>query len=138
MEPETALLQVKECFDSSPLWAESLVSQQNRLVLIARSPRSVLAYWEWTGPKADVFRKGAFAPEVVFVLLRAATGAEVFQEKRRWDDLRFYFTPPAGGTYYRAALLVSSAAGQPHSKLESNSVYVPRGAAQPPDGGCAS
>jgi hypothetical protein len=127
MEPKQNLTPCQEKFDSNELWKEGLSSQRDRLIMLARSPRSALVYWEWTKGKSDFFEKGGFAPEVTITLFRADTRVAVGNWQRRWDDLRFYCEPPKPGYYYCAALTINTAAGQPHARLESNTIFIPRG-----------
>ena len=127
MEPKQNLTPCAETFDSVSLWKESLSSLRDRLVLLARSPHSALIYWEWTKGKTDFFASGGFAPEVIITLFRADTRVAVGTYQRRWDDLRFYCEPPKPGFYYCAALTINTAAGMPHARMESNTIFIPRG-----------
>ncbi|MFA5161750.1 MAG: DUF4912 domain-containing protein [Elusimicrobiales bacterium] len=110
------------------MWRRSLESRRDRLALLTSGPDSVLVYWEWTKTKADFFRKGSFSQEILITVFDAVSGAQACQFRRGWDGLRFYFKPPQRGLYYRAELAVFSASGETHCRLESNTVFVPRGA----------
>jgi len=121
------------------LWSDSLDSRKDRLVMLAVGQETAMIYWEWTKSRADFFRKGAFSPEITITVFDSQTRAAIAQFKRGWNELHFYFNPPrTPGLYYFAELTIASASNEPHSKLDSNVIFMPRGGLAAPHSGQAA
>lgn len=115
-------------FDPAQQWRAMLASSKDRFFLLPRNPSSMLAYWEWTAKKADLFKSGVLSPEISIKLYSVRTGEQSAEIKTRWDALKLYVQTPAPGCYYRGALSYFTADGKPQSSLDSNTVQIPAGA----------
>ena len=108
-------------------WHEFFRSAKDRLVLIPRSPKSILLYWEWTTAKTSLFKKGTLAPDLLIKIMDADTKKPVCEVKLHWDTLKTYIEPPVKGKYYYAVAYISNSSGRIQTLLESNTVLVPGG-----------